>query len=186
MTKKELRVKIKNKLDLLPVSYIDTAGETIESRVISSDIFKKSESIFIYINMPKEPSTLSIISEALKLNKKVLIPKCVSEGIMSAVEITGLDELKPGAFGIKEPVSNEESKDAKNIDLAIVPCVTASRNGMRLGHGGGYYDRFLEKHDIFKLCLCFEEIMCEEIPVSDNDIKMNAVFTEKNEYNCEV
>lgn len=186
MTKKELRLKIKTKLDLLPMSYINTAGETIERSVISSDIFKRSESIFIYINMPKEPSTLGIISEAIKLNKKVLVPKCVSEGIMSAVEITGLDELKPGAFGIKEPVSNEESKDAKKIDLAIVPCVTASRNGMRLGHGGGYYDRFLEKCEIFKLCLCFDELLCDKIPASDHDIKMNAVFTEKSEYICEV
>ena len=178
MTKKELRSEIKTVLESLPFSYLEKAGEKIESAVISSEIFRKSEYVFIYVNTPKEPSTSKIITAALNCGKKVYVPKCVDKGIMIPVRINSLSDLVPGAYNIPEPVVSDD-EGAGKITLAIVPCVSASRDGRRLGHGGGYYDRFLENSNIFKLCICFEELINDNIPVSEFDVRMNAVFTEK-------
>ncbi|MBR3352623.1 MAG: hypothetical protein IKG35_10965, partial [Erysipelotrichaceae bacterium] len=62
------------------------------------------------------------------------------------------------------------------------PCMAAGRNGERLGHGRGYYDRFLKKADGKIICLCFEDNISDDIDMDDNDVFMPVVMTEKNEY----
>jgi 5-formyltetrahydrofolate cyclo-ligase len=98
---------------------------------------------------------------------------------MLAVRIRDLDCLVPGAYGIPEPSDAGETVSAKDLDLIIVPCVAAFKDGKRLGHGAGYYDRFLAGGSGKTVCLCFRELLEAHIPVEDTDITMFLVVTEE-------
>ena len=70
----------------------------------------------------------------------------------------------------------------EDYDLVIVPCLCAGKNGERLGHGAGYYDRFLQGSRWLKICLCLEENIREDIPMGQHDLYMDLVITEENIY----
>lgn len=100
---------------------------------------------------------------------------------MDAYEIQNLEQLKIGSYGILEP--GEECDiilDPTEIQFAIIPCISCNRKGERLGHGGGYYDRYLEKmpEDCEKAILCRESLMCDEIPTEEHDERMDLVISE--------
>ena len=72
---------------------------------------------------------------------------------------------------------------AYKIALAVVPCIAADRYGRRLGHGAGYYDRFLQGQTMYTYCLCYGALMLPEVPVDAQDVTMNRVFSEDKVYN---
>lgn len=176
MDKTGLRKIIKSKK--LSDEYIKNSSRIIQEKVITSEIFQKSKSVFVYVSLPNEPATDRIIQTALVLGKSVCVPKCIGKGRMIAVKISSMSDLKPGAFGIREPVGDIPAE--KDFELCVIPCVAASDDGKRLGHGAGYYDRFLENISTYKMCLCFGENIYDNIPVSDYDICMDKVITEIN------
>jgi 5-formyltetrahydrofolate cyclo-ligase len=176
--KKELRKALLEKRKSLSPAYREHAGLLIQQHVLSSLLYRNADSIFVYVSLPEEPSTALILRQALQDGKKVYLPKC-SGREMLAVRIRDLDCLVPGAYGIPEPSETGETASAKDLDLIIVPCVAASKDGKRLGHGAGYYDRFLAGGSEKTVCLCFWELLEAHIPVEDTDIPMFLVVTEE-------
>ncbi|MCQ2485687.1 MAG: 5-formyltetrahydrofolate cyclo-ligase [Clostridia bacterium] len=176
MNKNELRNIIRKRADGLSDEYIKSASCAIAEKLINLQQFKECESLFIYVSTPKEPDTFHIINEALKSGKKVYVPKCGQNHTMKAIRIHSTDELQAGYMGISEPVGTEE---ADRIDIAVIPCICASTDGKRLGHGAGFYDRFLADCDAAKICLCFERLISDDIPMDKHDIYIDIVITEK-------
>ena len=174
--KKALRKSITTRVKLLPGSYRAAASEQIAKQVLASDEYRTASSVFLYIGMPTEPDTAAIIEQALRDGKDVYVPKCVSKTEMLAVRIKSTDDLVPGAYGIPEPVDCSETIGPDDIDLILVPCVSAWTDGRRLGHGAGYYDRFLMGIADKTLCLCFRKALSPDIPVDENDVLMHRVI----------
>ena len=79
----------------------------------------------------------------------------------------------------RKPPEDGERAGEDGIDLALVPCMSVTRDGRRLGHGQGYYDRFLAGRPCRTLCLCYEALLCEDVPTDENDVRMDAVVTER-------
>ncbi len=152
----------------------------IAHHILNSKDFKEADSLFIYVSMDNEPDTKPIIEEAFKEKKRVFVPKCISKTEMIAVEIKDWDALQPRTLGILEPKENEPTSTL--FDVGYVPCVSASKDGKRLGHGAGYYDRFLHASSMKKVCMCFEDNLCEEIPMDATDVWMDEVVTEEGFY----
>ena len=102
---------------------------------------------------------------------------------MEWVEIPALRLLRPGAFGIQEPPADLPAADPAGYAaaLALVPCLAASRDGVRLGRGGGYYDRFLAHYKGAGLLLCPEALLLDELPCDDWDVRFapENILTEK-------
>ena len=63
-----------------------------------------------------------------------------------------------------------------------MPCLAAAKDGRRIGHGVGYYDRVLRLHGCTTLCLCHEALLTDEIPMDAHDVWMDYVVTEKGLY----
>ena len=132
--------------------------------------------------MPSEPETRDIIEKAWSMGKVVCVPKCISDGNMVPVVIKNLNDVRTGKFGILEPVNSFNTISWEKIDIAVIPCVSADKKGNRLGHGAGYYDRFLHKTHMKKICLCFEQNVSEKIPTDNNDVSVDMVVTENGVY----
>ncbi len=179
MTKKELRAEIKSRLSALSQDYKDESGRKISKLVLSCEDYRTADSIFVYCSSENEPGTDEIIREALLSGKKVYVPKCLAKGIMIPVPIDEGTPFTAGYMGIREPSCYDEGITPEEIDLSIIPCMSAALNGKRLGHGAGFYDRFLEKTKTKRLCLCFHALLSEQIPIDSHDIKMDLIVTEK-------
>lgn len=173
--KKELRQKIKDRK--LDEEYIDTSSLIIEDKVLNSIDYKKARDIFIYLSTNNEVSTSRIIKHALNDSKRVYVPYCEKEN-MKAILINKDSEFRINKYGILEPLNTQI--EAKQIDLAIIPCSSANKSLRRLGHGKGYYDKFLSKHNCKKIVLCFSKQVEEYIPMDKYDIYMDEIITEKN------
>lgn len=126
-----------------------------------------------------EINTKPIIEDILKRGKRAGVPKCISKGIMEVYEIHSMDDLAPGKYGILEPVDTCEKISPKEIDLALIPCLSCGRDGHRLGYGGGYYDRYLNQVKGTLAVLCRRALMCDEIPTEDHDKNMDFVICEE-------
>ena len=176
--KKQLRKQMRDLMRSLPADYVRAAGADIQEQILSSARYREAERIFLFISVPKEPPTDRILRQALADGKKVYVPKCSAKKML-AVRIRDPEHLYPGMLGILEPSDCSETVTAEELDLILVPCLAAAPDGRRLGHGGGYYDRFLEGHTEKAVCLCFRRMFCEEIPTGQYDVPMPCVITER-------
>lgn len=177
--KKLLRKEVKKKILNLPYEYCKCADAQIFRHAVSLTEFSNAGTVFCYVGTEGEIDTIPILQEILKQGKTLGVPKCISDGVMQVYEIKSLDELEEGSYGIPEPGEGCRCIDLKEIELAFVPCLTCSRDGKRLGYGGGYYDRYLEKGKFLKAALCREALLEEEIPIEKFDIRMDVVISEE-------
>lgn len=165
---------------------IEKMNAEIQTRLLLFPYFHSAESIFIYVSMENEPSTREIISTAFSTGKRVYVPRCLpgKERIMEAVEIHDWEDLEEGTLGILEPKKEIKGSDVRFFSLMLIPCLSADRRGGRLGHGAGYYDRFLERSEGKKLCLCFQSLLFPKIPMRKHDVFMDFVLTEEELITC--
>ena len=154
--------------------------QRIAEQVQESNLYRQSACVFCYVSTSQEIDTHKILRHALAAGKTVCVPLCGAQGEMSARRIRSLDELHTGAYGILEPDAAAEEIVPAQIDLVIAPALACDRQGFRLGYGGGFYDRFLEKHKgIKRVAAAFEFQMFEEVPTEPTDISPEIVVTEK-------
>lgn len=177
--KKVLRKKVKEKISNLSDEYCKMADEKICLHAISLPEFEKAGTVFCYVGTAEEINTKPVLEKVLETGKRLGVPKCISKGIMKVCEISSLEELEEGHYGILEPREGCSYMEPEEIELALVPCVTCSREGMRLGYGGGYYDRYMEQTTCVKAVLCREKLMEEDIPAEEHDKKMDVVISEE-------
>ena len=144
---------------------------------------QNAESVFCFVGALHEPDTMPILQGALSAGKQLLVPRIAGPGQMQLVPLQSLEQLQPGAFGILEPGQALPAVPAgSGVQLAVLPCLAAARSGARLGHGGGYYDRFLANYSGRRLILCPEALLAQSLPTGPLDEPAQAVLTEKALY----
>ena len=180
----ELRMKIRNELQELSQSYIDTSDEKISENVINSEAFKNANRIFAYCSVDREVKTGKIILEALRQGKTVALPVSLVKSRMIFREIKSLDGLKVGRYGIPEPAEDCPEIECGENDLALVPALCCDKNFNRLGNGAGYYDRWLRANRPYSICLCRAKLMQDIVPTDEYDFKVDA-YANENEIKTE-
>ncbi len=110
----------------------------------------------------------------------VVVPIIVKEDISLRLSyLRDFSALVPSTFGVPEPIGSEISARAEDIDTIILPMLGFDRNGGRIGYGAGYYDRFLSQNrKLHKIGIAFACQEFENLPVDENDIRMDSVITE--------
>lgn len=181
--KQKLRGQKLRERDSLTKFEIESKSRKIKKSLLALSEFKKAHVIMFYVSCGTEVDTRGIITEALKMRKKVVVPKVLENNKLAAYEIKDFNkDLSRGSFGILEPKHSKRRPILKNkIELVIVPgvCFDLEKGG-RIGFGKGYYDRFLSdiKHAQF-IGLAFENQLAETIPCNTNDVCMNKIVSEK-------
>lgn len=156
---------------------VEKNSRKITEMVIELPEFQKADRILAYADYNHEVCTCYLIEAAWKAGKQVAVPKVVGKDMEFHV-LTDFVQLQPGYFGIPEPVSGEivDWEDA----LMIMPGVAFDKKCNRVGYGGGFYDRFLEKHPhIIRLAVGFDFQMMHEVPTEETDIVPQIIVTEK-------
>ncbi|WP_283609318.1 5-formyltetrahydrofolate cyclo-ligase [Faecalispora anaeroviscerum] len=176
--KKKLRAELKQRIAALTPDYIEESNKSIVQNILGYPCYTNAKTIFCFVGTSNEINTSALIEQALADGKRVAVPLCIGKGIMEAREIHSLAELHSGMMGILEPTAQSVLVTPAEIDFAVLPCVSCDRRGNRLGYGGGYYDRFLEKATFCSVLICREQLLCGQIPTEPHDIAIPAVITE--------
>lgn len=134
--------------------------------------------VLLFYGVGKEPDTRELITELLRRGKTVALPRCLPARRMEARAVTGPGDLRPGAYDIPEPVEVCPVIGRDKIDLILTPNLCCDRLGYRLGHGAGYYDRYLTGYTGITVALCPEERLQEELPRDEFDLPVELVLTE--------
>lgn len=174
--KQRFRREIRTAAAALPAEYRSAASRRIAEQVLALEEYRKARVVMMYASLPEEPDTHAIIEDAVCAGKTVLLPRCVSPERMIALPFAGWEDLQHGWLNILEPVMPAEGTEIPAPELILVPCVSASSDGRRLGHGAGYYDRFLAGQRAETVCLCFRRLVREKIPVGTTDRRMDRVI----------
>lgn len=158
-------------------------GAAMWQKLQAQPAWQSAESVFCFVGALHEPDTMPILQGALSAGKQLLVPRIAGPGQMQLVPLQSLGQLQPGAFGILEPPQALPAIPAgSGVQLAVLPCLAAARSGARLGHGGGYYDRFLANYSGRRLILCPEALLAQSLPTGPLDEPAQAVLTEKALY----
>ena len=152
--------------------------ESRTRQVLELPFWKEARTVMAYWSMPTEPDTRELMETALREGKTLLLPHCVDNKRMIALPVKDLAAVKPRTLGIPEPELRTEAADVPEPDLILVPCVAAAPRGVRLGHGAGYYDRFLAEHTGRTVCLCFRALLRPDLPAEETDIITDIVITD--------
>jgi 5-formyltetrahydrofolate cyclo-ligase len=132
-----------------------------------------------FVPDPTEPGAGRLPAAYTQLRARVLLPVVPADGreLGWAVD-TG--RLAPGRFGLLEPVGPRLGPTALGAaQVVVVPAVAVSRSGVRLGRGGGYYDRALRhaRPEARLVALVFDDELVDDLPSEPHDQRVTAVVT---------
>ncbi|MCF6137912.1 5-formyltetrahydrofolate cyclo-ligase [Pseudalkalibacillus berkeleyi] len=146
--KKKMRMDIQKKLSNLSDGTRDQESVQIREQLFQTDDWKKSDTIGVTVSRGNEINTYPIIEKAWEEGKTVVVPKCHAKDFsMDFRKIDSFEQLEVVYFGLKEPVVEKtELITPDEIDLLIVPGLLFDEEGFRIGFGGGFYDRYLERY----------------------------------------
>lgn len=187
--KDTLRKEIKSKLNSLTTQEKNLQSKSVTAALISHPAYQKSQRLSIFLSMPDEIQTDSILKHALENDKTVYIPRYDSKSTyMDMVRLHSweqYDALPTTRWNIKQPPLGENCEQALNtggLDLVLIPGLAFTRAGDRMGRGKGYYDTFLAKckevspQPTITIALAYKESVLPEIPVGDKDVPIDIVL----------
>lgn len=186
MTRKEEKIRLRAVMraeeQKLGAKYKAESSAAICRHVLAMPEYRDAETVFCFVGRRHEIDTMPLLRQILADGKRLCVPLCVDKGIMELRQITAIEELVPGSYGIQEPPANAPAVSVDEVDLSIIPCLSCDHGGRRLGFGGGYYDRFLGVYRSAAVLVCRERLIREELPVEPHDMPVPWVITERGLY----
>ena len=147
--------------------------------IIKNNFHNKKILIGGYYPVNNEIDDIQILKEFNKRNYKTSLPVIKSNFGMDFYSWSYFETLKINKFGIPEPFPQKKIYP----DIILVPLVAFDSNLNRLGYGGGYYDRIIQKLEnnkkLLKIGLAFSFQRIKKVPISKYDKKLDYIVTEK-------
>ena len=163
------------------------AMDLFEKMLADADIFEqlkplvdKAGAVFTYASTEIEVDTRRLIDYCLERKISVALPVSRDEEL-DFFFINSTDELQKGRYSIDEPPQNHPAIPDKNT-LCIVPALCADGEGLRLGYGKGYYDRFLKDFTGISAIICYASFK-QEVPVQPHDVRCDYTFFNRKTVN---
>ncbi len=133
-----------------------------------------SRNFFVYLSFSSEAPTDGLIALLQSKGHAVYSPRV--EGKEMFAVLFG-EDFSLSRFGIREPVGDRYEGV---IDVIVMPLLAVDERGNRLGYGGGYYDRFLQKYpDATRVAYCYDFQILKDVPTESWDEKVDLIVTDK-------
>lgn len=138
--------------------------------------FDEAKHVLLYYPKGSEVETMHLL-DRMK-DKKLYLPKLIDDRNFVPLLYEGNDRLQDGPYGIPEPLSEQQ---APKLDLILVPGVAFDRQGVRLGMGKGFYDRFLSgQKGVLRIGLAFREQILDQLPKEPYDEPVDLIITDQD------
>jgi 5-formyltetrahydrofolate cyclo-ligase len=155
-----------------PAPMIDQVFHAVKAFGISP-----GQAICAYAPTRYEPGSIGMLDALKTAGFQVLLPVVVPDSVLEWAEYDK-NTLRPGLYGLREPMGPLLGSQALSLaTLALVPALAVDCSGVRLGQGGGHYDRSLHLARAPIVAMVREEELLERLPCQSHDIRVDAALT---------
>jgi 5-formyltetrahydrofolate cyclo-ligase len=168
-------VTARRRLSLLELG---EAAEAIAVHLLDAEPVRRAATVAAYVSVGSEPGTGPLLDALLARGRRVILPVLLPDGDLDWAVHTGT--VLPARRGLLEPPGPRLGTDAvATADAVITPGLAVDRTGMRLGRGGGSYDRVLGRVPVgtFTCTLLHEGELVERVPAAVHDRPVVAAVT---------
>jgi len=165
-------------------------SSTITARLLQLPEYRQAGAVLGYMNFGAEFASEFWIRQVLAEGKRLALPRVNHH--TNQLDLYWVNDLEnhlaPGLWGIREPVVErcERLNTPNEVEFALLPGVAFSRNGARLGYGGGFFDKLLARmaHRPALAAAAFALQIVEHIPQETTDVKVGWIITEQETIAC--
>ena len=190
LTKLGIRKKLLGLREHLSPDIRATYSSVIAERLQQLFEYRQASTILGYMNFGTEFASELWIQQALADGKKLALPRVNRH--TNQLDLYWVDDLEnqleSGLWGIREPIVErcERLVTLNEVEFALLPGVAFTRDGVRLGYGGGYYDKLLARmtHRPALAAAAFALQIVEQIPQEATDVKVEWIITEQETIAC--
>ncbi len=154
------------------------AGRALRDAILALPETQMAGTVAAYYSLASEPDTHALVFALWKRGSYVLLPVLRPDLDLDWASYEGPDSLRPGPRGLTEPTEPPRGADAvARADLVIVPALAVDRRGVRLGRGGGSYDRALARvgREVPTVSLLYDNELLDEVPAGPHDQRVRLV-----------
>jgi 5-formyltetrahydrofolate cyclo-ligase len=163
-----------------PLLEVSEAARALAGHLLDAPEVRRAATVAAYVSIGTEPGTGPLLDDLQQLGRRVLLPVVLPDLDLDWAEYDGPDSLVPARRGLLEPTGRRLGRDAvATADVVLTPGMAVDRTGMRLGQGGGCYDRALARVPVgtFTCTLLYDDELVERVPVDEHDRPVSAVVT---------
>jgi 5-formyltetrahydrofolate cyclo-ligase len=180
-SKRGLRAKLIAARRALSAAERAAAGRALRDTLLTLPEVEMAAGVAAYVSVGAEPDTRGLVFALWKRGTYVLLPKLLPDGDLDWATYEGPDSLAPtGRYGLLEPTSPARGVAAvASADVVIVPALAVDRTGVRLGRGGGSYDRALARvgPGILTVAAVYDSELVGALPYQPHDQRVRAAVT---------
>ncbi len=180
--KRILRAEFEAKRRRLSHDAVEQSGREVQKHFMAWPVYSAAKVAALYAAQSFEVPTVGLANAWLAMGRTVVFPRVDRPSrILKFYSVSCWDDLIAQPNGLLEPRDHPNRFVAiDRIDLFVVPGVAFTKNGDRLGRGGGYYDATLQQKNDTSLCvgLAFEVSWSDQLPTEVHDVRMDGIITE--------
>ena len=166
----------------LPLAVLAERAREVSDRLLATEEVGRAATVAAYVSVGREPGTGVLIDALAAAGKRVILPLLQPDNDLDWAVYAGPESLAPARRGLLEPLGPALGPDAiATADVVIVPGLAADRTGLRLGRGGGSYDRALGRVPVgtFTCVVLNDEELLDQVPAAPHDRGVGAAVTEE-------
>jgi 5-formyltetrahydrofolate cyclo-ligase len=175
-----LRDQLSTARNRLGIADVVAAARGLADVLLEAPEVRRAASVAAYVSIGHEPGTGPLLDGLVAAGKRVILPVLLPDGDLDWAVYTGPDDLAPARLGLLEPTGPTLGPDAvATPDAVLVPGLAVARDGMRLGRGGGSYDRALGRIPVgtFTCVLLYDGEVGLDVPREPHDRPVTAAAT---------
>ena len=146
LAKPEIRTRLLRLRRAQALAEAKKASQAIQQAIAGLSAYRAAAEVLLYMPVNGEADTRALLDDLLARKVRVLLPRCEpgQSGRMHLASLNSVSQLVCGSYNIPEPCPDRCAPvDDYAPQVAVIPGVGFSHGGLRLGYGGGYYDRLL-------------------------------------------
>lgn len=163
-----------------PLAAAREDAEAIAGHLLETPEVRRAATVAAYVSLTNEPGTGPLVEHLHRLGRRVILPALLPDNDLDWAVYEGAEHLVAASRGLLEPVGPRLGPEAvATADVVLCPGLAVDHTGMRLGRGGGSYDRALGRVPVgtFVCVLLYDDEVLDEVPAARHDRRVSAVAT---------
>jgi 5-formyltetrahydrofolate cyclo-ligase len=166
----------------LALSEISARAHAVADLLLATVEVRRAATVAAYVSVGREPGSGVLLDALVSAGKRVILPLLLPDNDLDWATYAGPDSLVSAGRGLLEPATAPLGLEAvATADVVVVPGLAVDRTGLRLGRGGGSYDRALGRVPVgtFTCVVLNDDEVLDQVPAAPHDRRVTAAVTER-------